>query len=120
MEVNLSYSKKYSDNKDFKLGLRLVIPALFMLLVLLQLFDLNSTLPASIDQHETNKLINWLAEQIGFKSALFAIKLFAISIIFFLYKIWKLSENTHNTEFTICLSLISIVYSLVVAINYYH
>ena len=120
MEINLRHSQKHSENSVYKLSFRLVIPALFTLLVLLQLFDLDSTLHASIHQHETNKLINWLAERIGFKSALIVIKIFAISIICFLYKIWKLSENTHNAEFTICLSLITFVYSFVVAINYYH
>lgn len=97
---------------------RNLIPALFLFLLVVQIADLHSTLTAGVGHYETNRFINWMSQWIGFVAAVCAIKMCSAVVLSFLYRVWRLSNGSHNREFVLCLSLIAGFYSVVLANNY--
>jgi len=102
----------------FMSGTRYVVPALFLLLILIQVLDIHSTLSASAGHYEANKVIHWLSEQVGFTVAVCIVKACSSLVLLFLYRVWRLSNGFHDCEFSISLGLIFIVYGVVVTNNY--
>lgn len=100
------------------LALERSIPILVVVLVLTQILDFQSTLIATPDKHEANKIINWLSAQIGFFPALLAIKAASILIAFQFYRDWKRSGHEYDLEFALCLTVIDIIFCSIVSNNY--
>jgi hypothetical protein len=95
-----------------------VIPTLFLFLLIVQIMDVHSTLTAGGDRYETNRVINWISQWIGFAGAVCVIKIGSVSMLGFLYRVWRRSGGSHDREFVLCLSLIAVFYSVVLANNY--
>lgn len=97
---------------------RHLIPALLISLALIQVLDIHSTLSADNNHAEANRTINWLSQWLGFANAVYVMKAISVLALLILYKIWRLSNGSHDREFIICLTLSSVVYGFIVANNY--
>ncbi len=99
-------------------GTRFFVLALFVLLVLIQILDAHSTLTASAGHYETNRAINWLINRVGFTAAVCITKAWCAFVLLILYRVWRLSNGSHDREFIVSLTLIGVIYGVVVANNY--
>lgn len=97
---------------------RFIVFVLFLLLVCIQILDVHSTLTASAAHYETNKSIIWLGSLIGFTAAVLTIKAASTLVLVILFRIWFLSNGTHDREFVFSLTLITVFYGFIVSNNY--
>jgi hypothetical protein len=95
-----------------------VVPVLFIFLLFLQILDAHSTISSGAGHYESNKAINWLISWVGFTTAVCITKAWSAIVLLILYRVWRLSNGSHNREFVVSLTLISLIYSFVVANNY--
>lgn len=93
-------------------------PILLGVVAVLQLLDLHSTLTAPQGRHETNKLLNWMSQWIGFAFELTLIKVaFLLTLaVGFLY--WRKHKGMYEFEYGLCLAVLIVVYGCVVLNNY--
>ena len=94
------------------------VPALLAVVGVLQMLDWHSTLSAAENRLETNKLINWLGQWIGFSAALSSIKSILIVSLLAGFLYWRKHKGIYDTEFVGCLSTVALVYGAVVFNNY--
>ena len=97
---------------------RHLVPLLFSVLVLLQILDAHSTLSARAGRCETNMAINWLGSWVGFGTAVLITKAFAVFVLLFLFRIWRLSKGIHDGHFVVILTLLAVIYGVIDANNY--
>lgn len=93
-------------------------PTMLAIVALLQLLDWRSTLVAPSYRHETNRMLNWLGQWIGFSLAVSAVKASLLLILLVGYLYWRRHRGMYEMEFGVCLGLLIVVYGGVVANNY--
>lgn len=93
-------------------------PILLGAVAVLQVLDWHSTLIAPRGRFETNKLLNWLSQWMGFALVISIVKLFFIAILFVGFLYWRKHKCLYDFEFTVCLCVSALVYSAVVVNNY--
>jgi hypothetical protein len=98
---------------------RNAVALLFISLLILQILDAHSTLSAGAERHETNGLIIWLANWVGFAAAVVITKAFSILVLFLLYRLWRLTEGAHDGKFVVILTLLAVIYSIIDGSNYF-
>jgi hypothetical protein len=98
--------------------LRFRTPTMLAIVAVLQLLDWHSTLTAPPYRHETNRLLNWLARWMSFAFAVSAIKLVFLVMLAAGFLYWRKHRGMYELEFGLCLGVLIIVYSCVVANNY--
>lgn len=95
-----------------------VVKALFLLLLVEQVFDLHSTLTAPAHRGEANPVIVWVANHVGIAAAMLFIKSWAVLVIVALSRAWKRSGGLQNKTYALVLAALSMEYALVIANNY--
>lgn len=93
-------------------------PIMLGTVAVLQVLDWHSTLSASPNRHETNRLLNWIAQWISFACEVSIIKATFIAVLAGGYFYWRQHKGVYEFEFALCLGVLIAVYSCIVINNY--
>ncbi|MGY6258797.1 DUF5658 family protein [Paraburkholderia caledonica] len=94
-------------------------PILLGVVAVLQLLDWHSTLTAPHGRHESNKLLNWISQWIGFAYELTLIKAAFLLLLTLGFLYWRQHKGMYELEYGLCLAVLIIVYGCVVLNNYF-
>ncbi|MDN4571856.1 hypothetical protein DBB29_24675 [Pandoraea cepalis] len=101
-----------------QIAIRNRTPFLLALVAVFQVLDWHSTLSAPAGLTETNGMLVWLGGRIGFALAVSLVKIATIAAVAVWFLFWRKHKGAYEFEFTVCLSVVVLVYGSVIFNNY--